>query len=193
MVRQSTPRSACRHDSASAKAPSVVRSRRVRVQLASALTRILAAGISVAAASFGAGLPALAGDVTAIKAGRLIDGTGAPPLAGAVVLVEDGRISAVGTGIKIPEGAKVIDLGESCLTSLPDDATVLNNVATCLLRSGHMDRARTLLERAIALKPNDPYLRYNLACVSAKEKKKDDAVGGLKEACRLGLAPANFR
>ena len=60
-------------------------------------------------------LPALAGDVIAIKAGRLIDGTGAPPVDGAVVLVEDGRIAAVGADIAVPQGAHVIDLSGKTL------------------------------------------------------------------------------
>ncbi|HET7187577.1 MAG TPA: amidohydrolase family protein, partial [Gemmatimonadaceae bacterium] len=53
----------------------------------------------------------------AIRAGRLIDGQGGAPMTDAVILVENDRITAVGRGLAIPAGAKVIDLGRS--TVLP--------------------------------------------------------------------------
>ncbi len=53
-----------------------------------------------------------AGEVTAYKAARILTGVGAP-IADGVIVVEDGRISAVGAGLKIPEGAKVVDLGSA--------------------------------------------------------------------------------
>ncbi len=51
----------------------------------------------------------------AVKAARLIDGKGGAPLADAVVLIEGDRITAVGSGLPIPTGAKVIDLGSATL------------------------------------------------------------------------------
>ena len=56
-----------------------------------------------------------AAEVTALKAGILIDGKGGEPLRNAVVLVEDGRITEVGTGLAIPVGANVLDLSRSTL------------------------------------------------------------------------------
>ena len=55
--------------------------------------------------------------IVAIKAARLIDGTGKPTIANAVIVVNDNMITAVGTTaqIKIPNGAKVIDLGNTTL------------------------------------------------------------------------------
>src|SRR5262245_32198672 len=50
------------------------------------------------------------GEVTAYKAGRILTGTGAPIKDG-VILVENGKIVAVGAGLKIPDNAKVVDLG----------------------------------------------------------------------------------
>jgi imidazolonepropionase-like amidohydrolase len=55
--------------------------------------------------------------VTAIRAGTLIDGTGAAPVKNAVILVQAGRITAVGTSVAVPAGAPVIDL--SGFTVLP--------------------------------------------------------------------------
>jgi imidazolonepropionase-like amidohydrolase len=55
--------------------------------------------------------------VTAIRAGTLIDGLGGAPVRGAVILVRDGRVEAVGAGVRVPEGARVLDL--SRYTVLP--------------------------------------------------------------------------
>ncbi len=50
-----------------------------------------------------------------IKAARLIDGRGGPPLEPAMVLIEGEKIIEVGTQLKIPKDAKVIDLGGATL------------------------------------------------------------------------------
>jgi imidazolonepropionase-like amidohydrolase len=47
----------------------------------------------------------------AIKAGRIIDGRGGEPIANGVILIEGERITAVGSGLAIPAGTEVIDLG----------------------------------------------------------------------------------
>ncbi len=49
----------------------------------------------------------------AIRAARMIDGRGGNVVAPAVVVVRGNKIESVGTAI--PEGAKVIDLGDSTL------------------------------------------------------------------------------
>ncbi|MEX2531676.1 MAG: amidohydrolase family protein [Gemmatimonadota bacterium] len=50
--------------------------------------------------------------VTAIQAGRLIDGTGAPAIENGVILIQGDRIEAVGraSDVSIPQGATIIDL-----------------------------------------------------------------------------------
>src|SRR6476469_348679 len=57
--------------------------------------------------------------VVALKAARLIDGTGAPAINNAVVIVTDNKITAVGdaSSVRLPAGAKIIDLGD--VTLLP--------------------------------------------------------------------------
>ena len=64
----------------------------------------------------------------AIRAGRLIDGRGGPPVANAVILVEGERITAVGSGLPIPAGARVIDLSTS--TVLPGFIDAHTHVTT---------------------------------------------------------------
>ncbi len=55
--------------------------------------------------------------VTVIKAGRLVDPEAGTAARDQVVIVEAGKIKAVGAGLKIPAGARVIDLSAS--TVLP--------------------------------------------------------------------------
>ena len=57
------------------------------------------------------------GQVTAIKAGRLVDPESGTTLINQVILLEKGKITAVGGGVAIPRGATVIDLSNS--TVLP--------------------------------------------------------------------------
>lgn len=59
--------------------------------------------------------PAQAPVRIAIKAARLIDGTGGAPITNPVVLIEGDKITAVGSALAIPPGARVIDLGTSTL------------------------------------------------------------------------------
>ena len=56
-------------------------------------------------------------EVVAVKAGRLIDPKAGVVVPGAVLVIENGRVKAVGPGLAIPPGAKVIDL--SAMTVLP--------------------------------------------------------------------------
>jgi imidazolonepropionase-like amidohydrolase len=53
--------------------------------------------------------------LVAVKAARLIDGKGGAPLSNAVVLIDGEKITAVGSGLAIPAGATVIDLGSATL------------------------------------------------------------------------------
>ena len=55
--------------------------------------------------------------VVVLKAARLIDGTGAPAINNAIVIVTDDKITAVGDArsVRVPSGAKVIDLGNATL------------------------------------------------------------------------------
>ncbi len=73
-------------------------------------------------------LPALASaQVTAIRAGRLIDPDAGTAAANQVILVENGRITAVGGNVAVPQGATVIDLSK--LTVLPGLVDAHNHLA----------------------------------------------------------------
>jgi imidazolonepropionase-like amidohydrolase len=81
-----------------------------------ALRRTLLVAAVVAVAPVSAQTPPAAAR-TAIRAGRVIDGLGGAPLTDAVILIAGDRITAVGRGLAIPAGARVIDLSRS--TVLP--------------------------------------------------------------------------
>lgn len=51
----------------------------------------------------------------AVKAARLIDGIASQPIENAVVLIEGEKIVAVGSGLAIPAGSELIDLGGATL------------------------------------------------------------------------------
>jgi len=72
-------------------------------------------------------LPAnLPAQVTAIRAGRLIDPETGRATAGAVILVEAGKITAAGAGVAVPADAAVVDLSDlSVLPGLVDAHTHL--------------------------------------------------------------------
>jgi imidazolonepropionase-like amidohydrolase len=55
--------------------------------------------------------------VIAVRCGRMIDVKAGKAIAGAVILIENGRITAAGPEVKVPAGARVIDLGTA--TVLP--------------------------------------------------------------------------
>jgi imidazolonepropionase-like amidohydrolase len=61
--------------------------------------------------------PPVGSGTVVLRAARLIDGTGAGPITNAVVVVTDEKITAVGKAdsVKIPDNAKVIDLGDATL------------------------------------------------------------------------------
>ncbi|MBX7184623.1 MAG: amidohydrolase family protein [Vicinamibacteria bacterium] len=54
-------------------------------------------------------------EVIALKAARLFDGTRETSVANGVVIVEAGKVKAAGSGIPIPPGARVMDLGDATL------------------------------------------------------------------------------
>lgn len=81
-----------------------------------------AAALALAGAAAAAAPPALRAQQApvpdvAIRVGALIDGSGAAPVRNAVILVRGDRIEAVGPAVRIPAGARVVDL--SAYTVLP--------------------------------------------------------------------------
>ena len=53
--------------------------------------------------------------ITVLRAARMFDGRSDATLPNAVVVVQDGKIAAAGSGLAIPAGATVVDLGDATL------------------------------------------------------------------------------
>ena len=53
--------------------------------------------------------------ITVLRAARLVDGTGAVPIAPAMIRIEGDRIAEVGTAVRVPAGARVVDLGDATI------------------------------------------------------------------------------
>src|SRR5687768_5360626 len=72
-------------------------------------------------------LSAADAQVTAIRAGRLIDPDAGTVATNQVILIENGRFTAVGANVAIPQGAQVVDL--STQTVLPGLVDAHNHLA----------------------------------------------------------------
>ncbi len=80
------------------------------------IAMILVAGGAAASAVAQADAPASEqSNITIIRAARLIDGRGGEPLAPAMVRVVGDRITAVGSSLPVPAGARLINLGDATL------------------------------------------------------------------------------
>ncbi len=82
------------------------------------LTMIIAASIfQVEAQAAGAPGEKHGSGTVVLRAARIIDGTGAEPIINGVIVVTDDKIAQIGTSlaVKIPEGARIIDLGNATL------------------------------------------------------------------------------
>src|SRR5262245_49417758 len=54
-------------------------------------------------------------EIIVLQAGRMMDGTGAAPIHPAMIRIERDRIAEVGTKVRVPPGARILDLGEAML------------------------------------------------------------------------------
>jgi imidazolonepropionase-like amidohydrolase len=59
--------------------------------------------------------PAAGAEVVVLKAARMFDGRSDSTVPNAVIVVEGGTIKAAGSGLPVPAGARVIDLGDATL------------------------------------------------------------------------------
>jgi imidazolonepropionase-like amidohydrolase len=77
---------------------------------------LLLPGLAASAQPF-AQIPQAGSGTVVLRAARVIDGTGAAPIANGVIIITDDRIVAVGaeSSVRIPAGARRIDLGDATL------------------------------------------------------------------------------
>ena len=78
------------------------------------MTLRIVAVLALTAAAASAETPP-APEVVVLKAARIFDGRGETAARDGVVIVEGGKIRAAGSGLAVPAGARVIDLGDATL------------------------------------------------------------------------------
>ncbi len=80
-----------------------------------------------------------------------------------------------------------IELAEQHVGLNPDDVRALYMAANGMAALGQSERAREWAGRALALRPDDPMLLYNVGCIYALLGRVEEALTCLEKACRLGL------
>jgi TolB-like protein len=90
-----------------------------------------------------------------------------------------------------PEGRSArlrgIELAEERLKLYPDDARAVYMAASGMAALGQRESAAELAARAIAMRPGDSLLLYNVGCVYAVLGNFDEALVALEQAIRNGL------
>jgi imidazolonepropionase-like amidohydrolase len=130
-------------------------------------------------------------EVTVLRAARLFDGTGERSLTNGVVIVENGVIKAVGSGLAVPAGATVIDLGDATL--LPGFIDAHTHITGESGENWYLDAInemrRTVAERAIR---STEYARRTLMAgfTTVRNLGDEDWVDiGLRNAINDGVVP----
>ena len=136
--------------------------------------------------------PAASGtEVVVLKAARMFDGRGDMTVPNGVVIVESGRITAAGSGLPVPAGARVIDLGDATLLPGFIDAHVhlTGESSDDWYRAAVEGLRRTVAEKAIR---STEYARRTLMAgfTTVRNVGAEDYIDvGLRNSINAGIVP----
>jgi imidazolonepropionase-like amidohydrolase len=150
--------------------------------------RFLLVLFGLAALNAGAETPP---ETTAVKAARLFDGESERTIANAVVIVEGTTIKAVGSGLPVPPGARVVDLGDATLLPGFIDAHVHLSYESGdnWYRDTVNELRRSVPERSIRAAEN-ARLTLRAGFTTARNVGARDFIDvGLRNAIDAGVAP----
>jgi imidazolonepropionase-like amidohydrolase len=123
-----------------------------RPQACQRITTAVRASLMLTAACWALLIPAAA-QVTAIRAGKLIDPDSGTVLTGQTILIRDGKIEAVGNNVTVPSNAKIIDLAK--MTVLPGLIDCHTHLAVGAYDSKDLDFfTKTAAQMALESLPN---------------------------------------
>lgn len=130
-------------------------------------------------------------EIVALKAARLFDGRSGTAVANGVVILEGATIKAAGSGLQIPAGARVIDLGDATLLpGLIDAHTHLTMESADNWLQGTLDLLRrTVPESAIR---STEFARKTLLAgfTTVRDVGSNEYLDvGLRDAIRDGVVP----
>ncbi|HEY1434661.1 MAG TPA: amidohydrolase family protein [Thermoanaerobaculia bacterium] len=129
--------------------------------------------------------------VTVLRAARMFDGRSDATVSNAVVVVTDGKITAAGTGLAVPAGATVIDLGDATL--LPgfiDSHTHLTGEAGDNYVQDFFDGLRRPVTEQVFYAAQNARKTLEAGFTTVRDVgSSDDLDVGLRNAIQDGLTP----
>jgi len=87
---------------------------------------------------------------------------------------------------------KQVEILEKQIKAVPEDLRARNLIANRYAHLGKVEEAETEMKMAVALRPNDPSILYNAACLYGVLGNKREALDMLAKSKAAGFRDANW-